>query len=183
MDMRSIYISNGTGVIILLMLLYVSRSKIQRDTPEDRVYSMMVIGVMFGCIMEAFSYAIDGQVFPGSRVLNYIANTYLFTANLLLPFCVLVYADLGLYGDTKRIWEKYKPQVIIGAIFIAANVVNYFIPIVYYISDQNVYERRPFGYAYYLVILYFLITALIVTKRYERYIAAHRVYRKICSGN
>ena len=168
MDMRSIYISNGTGVIILLMLLYVSRSRIQRDTPEDRVYSMMVIGVMLGCIMEAFSYAIDGQVFPGSRALNYIANTYLFTANLLLPFCVLVYADLGLYGDTKRIWKKYKPQVIIGAIFIAANVVNYFIPIVYYISDQNVYERRTFGYAYYLVILYFLITALVVTKRYER---------------
>ena len=55
MDMRSIYITNGTGIFILLMLLYVSRTKILRDTHEDRIYSAMVFGVMLGCIMEAFS--------------------------------------------------------------------------------------------------------------------------------
>ncbi len=168
MDLRSIYIANGVGVLILLMLQYVSRAKIQRDTLEDRLYSYMILGVMLGCIMEAFSYAIDGQVFTGSRILNYIANTYLYCANLLLPFGVLAYFDLSLYGNPNRIWERYKPQIIIGAIMIAANVVNYFVPITYYVTDQNVYERRPFSYAYYIVILYYLITAFLVTKRYER---------------
>ena len=168
MDMRSIYITNGTGIFILLMLLYVSRTKILRDTHEDRIYSAMVFGVMLGCIMEAFSYAIDGQVFTGSRILNYVANTYLYTANLLLPFGVLAYIDLGLYDNPKRIWKHYKPQIIIGAIMISLNVVNYFVPIIYYISDQNVYERRPLSYVYYFVILYYLVTAFLLTKRYER---------------
>ena len=168
MDLRSIYIANGTGIFILLMLLYVSRTKILRDTQEDRLYSAMVFGVILGCAMEAFSYTIDGQIFPGSRILNYIANTYLYTANLLLPFCVLTFVDLGLYGDTKRIWKLYKPQIIIGVIMIAANIVNYFIPITFYISDQNVYERRPFSYVYYVVIVYYLVTAIILKKRYEK---------------
>ena len=168
MDLRSIYIANGTGILILLILLYVSRTKIQRDKNEDRIYTFMVFGVMLGCFMEAFSYTIDGQVFAGSRILNYIANTYLFCANLLLPFCVLVYVDLGLYDDTERIWKNYKPQIIIGAVMIALNVVNYFVPITYYITDQNVYERRPLSYVYYFVILYYLITALLLTRRYEK---------------
>ena len=168
MDLRSVYIANGVGIFMLLMLLFASRTKILRDTKEDRVYSAMVLGVMLGCFMEAFSYAIDGQVFPGSRILNYIANTYLFTANLLVPFCVLAYVDLGLYGDPKRIWKRYKPQIIIGIVMICLNVVNFFIPITYYITEQNSYERRPLSYAYYFVIMYYLITAIILQKRYER---------------
>ena len=177
MDLRSIYIANGAGVFALLMLVYVSRTKIQRDTLEDRIYSAMVFGVMLGCFMEAFSYTIDGQVFPGSRIPNYIANTYLYCANLLLPLGVLAYVDLGLYGDTKRIWQRYKPQIIIGAIMIAANIVNFFIPITYNITDQNVYERRPFGYAYYVAIFYFLATAYFVTKRYEKENGARAFFR------
>ena len=88
MDMLSIYIANGVGIFILLILLYASQTRIKRWHTEDKIYLAMVLGVMLGCCMEAFSYTIDGNVFTGSRVLNYIANTYLFTANLLLPFCV-----------------------------------------------------------------------------------------------
>lgn len=168
MDLRSVFISNGVGVAILLVLMYVSRTKVQRRHVEDRLYSFMVIGVMLACFMEAASYALDGKVFPGSRVLNYIANTYLFTVNLLLPFSMLVYIDLGLYGDPGRIWKKYKPQIIIGAIMLAVNIVNFFVPISYYISPQNVYERRPVSYVYYFVILYYAISAIVVTHRYEK---------------
>ena len=98
MDLRSIYIANGVGVIILLILRYTSREKILRRHTEDRLYTFLVFGVMLGCVMEALSYALDGRAFPGARILNYIANTYLFTVNLVLPFILLVYVDLGLYG-------------------------------------------------------------------------------------
>ncbi|MDO4796828.1 MAG: GGDEF domain-containing protein [Coriobacteriales bacterium] len=168
MDLRSIFISNGVGVFILLMLLYVSRAKIIMNRAEDRLYSFMVFGVMLACVMEASSYALDGRLFPGAKLLNYIANTYLYSVNLLLPFAVLAYVDLGLCGDTKRIWRCYKPQIIIGIAMFAANAINFFIPISYYISPQNVYERRPFSYVYYIVILYYCISAMVVTSRYEK---------------
>ena len=168
MDLRAIFIANGTGIFILLMLQYASRAKILRQHAEDRIYSFVVWGVMLGCFMEAFSYALDGRLFMGARLLNYIANTCLFTVNLLLPFCVLVYVDLGLYDDPKRIWKRYKPQIAIGVIMLTANVVNFFVPISYCITAQNVYERRPFSYVYYFVIVYYLVTGIIVTKRYEK---------------
>ena len=87
MDMRSIYIANGVGIFILLMLQYTSRTKIQRSRPEDRIYSFMVIGVMLGCAMEAFSYTLDGRVFPGARALNYAANTCLYTIIIAVAGC------------------------------------------------------------------------------------------------
>lgn len=168
MDLRSIFVANGTGIIILIILNYVAHSKTIRNHAEDKIFSFMVYGVMLGCFMEVFSYVLDGRVFPGSIVLNYIANTYLFSVNLLLPFCVLIYVDLTLYDDSERIWKYYKPQIFIGLIMFSLNIVNYFIPITYYISAQNVYERRPVSYLYYVVILYYCISAMLVTRRYEK---------------
>ena len=86
---------------------------------------------------------LDGRVFPGSRLLNYAANTYLYSLNVLLPFFVMVYVDLGLFGDPGRIRKRYMPQIVVGILMIALNLLNYSVPVIYYITEQNVYERRP----------------------------------------
>ena len=150
------------------MLRYTSKAKFARQHTEDHIYAFLVFGVMMACFMEALSYTIDGKLFNGARLLNYIANIYLYSVNLLLPFFVLVYVDLGLYGDKKRIWKKFKPQIIIGIFMFSMNIVNFFIPISYVITDQNVYERRPFSYVYYFVILYYCISSYLVARRYEK---------------
>ena len=168
MELKSIFISNGVGVVLLALLAFVSRTKVQRRRTEDKLYTIMIIGVMLGCCMEALSYMLDGRLFPGARLLNYIANTYLFSVNLLLPFCVLVYIDLGLYGDPSRIWKKYKAQIVAGAVMFILNIVNFFVPISYYITPENVYERRPLSYVYYFVILFYVITAMVITHKYEK---------------
>lgn len=168
LDYRSIYLANGVGIFLLLMLHYTSKARINRHHVEDRLYTFMISGVMGGCFMEMFSYSIDGKVFPGSIILNHIANTYLYTINLLLPFTVLVYVDYVYYGDLKRIWKHYKPQIFAGMIMYLINIVNLFTPISYHITEQNIYERRPVGYIYYVIILFYCLTALFVTKRYER---------------
>lgn len=167
-DLKSIYIANGVGVFILLLLHFTSRTKILRNHAEDKLYSYMVFGVMIGCIMEALSYTIDGLLFPGSRFINYVINTYLYSVNLLLPFCVLIYVDLGLYHDPSRIRKHYKPQIFTLIAMLLLTCVNFFVPIVYYITEDNVYERRPLSYVYYFAILFFLITAVIMTRRYEK---------------
>ena len=64
MDLRSIYISNGVGIFMLLILYYASRAMIQRHRPEDRVYSFMVFCVALACFMEAFSYTLDAGYSP-----------------------------------------------------------------------------------------------------------------------
>lgn len=99
----------------------------------------MVFGVMLGCVMEALSYTLDGKTFAGARALNYAVNTYLFSFNLLLPFGLLVYVDLGLYGNPGRIRKHYRPQIAVGAVMLALTVANFFVPICYYITKQNVY--------------------------------------------
>ena len=168
LDLRSVYVSNGTGIFILLILLYASHDRIQRGRLEDKIYAFMIFGVMMGCVCEILSYAIDGKVFPGCYFLSYISNTYLYTFNMLLPIAVLFYIDLGLYNDPSRLWKQYKPQIILAAVMILFNVVNYFTPVIFYVSPENLYSRRPLSYVYYVVIMYFFITALILNIKYEK---------------
>ncbi len=168
MNLRSICITNGIGVSILLMLYYASRARIRRHRVEDRLYRFMIFGVMLGSILEAFSYYLDGKVFPGAIMLNQASNTYLFTVNLLLPLSVLVYVDLGLYGDISRIWKRYRPQLIVCAMMLCLTLVNVFVPICYRITERNVYERMTLSYVYYVVILYYCVSSVLVTKRYEK---------------
>lgn len=168
LDLRSICVTNGVGIFILLMLLYVSKARNIQGRSEDKIFTFLIFGVMAGCFLETFSYLIDGRVFAGSVPLNYAANTFLYSFNLLLPLFVLIYVDLGLYEDPGRIWKKYKPQIIIGIIMISLNIVNYYIPVIYDISAANVYSRKPLSYVFYLVILYYLLTALFVTRKYEK---------------
>ena len=157
-NIRSILITDSVSVAILVILHYVARARVIRDRTEDRIYTVMVFGVMLGSIMDAFSFVLDGRVFPGARVLNYLINTYIFSANMLLPFFLLVYVDLCLYGRLDRIWRRYKAQIIIGIVMVAVNFVNYFVPISYYITEQNVYERRWFSYFYYVAIIYLFMS-------------------------
>ena len=41
MNLCAIYIANGTGVFILLVLHYVSRTRLRRHQFEDRLYSFV----------------------------------------------------------------------------------------------------------------------------------------------
>ena len=105
-DLRSIYIANGVGIFLMLVLLYAAKTKILRKDTEDKLFAFMIVGVMFGCVVEALAYTVDGQIFAGSRILNYAANTFLFTMNMLLPLTVLV------YFAANRLGSKYGKLVI-----------------------------------------------------------------------
>ena len=166
--LKAVIIPNAIGIALLIVLRFVARIKIVRDRLEDKVFVFNVYGVMLGCLFEALSYILDGHLFPGARVLNYALNTYLFSANMLLPFFLLVYVDLSLYGKVDRIWKKYKPHIIIGALMVLVNIVNYFVPISYTITSQNVYERRFFSYAYYVVIVFYFISIFFLLRKFKK---------------
>ena len=168
MNLRSVIIPNAVSVALLVILLFVARFKIIRDRTAGKVFSFIVYGVMLGSVVEALSYVLDGNLFPGARILNYAGNTILYTANMLLPFLLLVYVDLSLYGKMDRIKKRYKVQIIIGAIMVLVNLINYFVPVTYTITAANVYERRPFSYAYYVVIVYYFISIFALLRRFKK---------------
>ena len=168
MNLRSIIITNAISVALMLILRFIARTKITRDRPEDKIFVFIIYGVILGSVMEALSYAVDGKIFSGARVLNYAVNTVIYSANMLLPFFLLVYVDLSLYGQKDRIWKYYKPHIIIGAVMVALNVVNYFVPITYVITADNVYERRIFGYFYYVVIVFYFLSTFFLLQKYKK---------------
>ena len=50
MSLLPIYIANLTGMAILLILLYASHARTLRDRLEDRIFTGLVIGALFGGI-------------------------------------------------------------------------------------------------------------------------------------
>ena len=169
LNLLAICISNGVGIALMVMLIMVySTAKGRSNKKEDIVFLVMCYGIIAGCFCETLSFMIDGRVFTGSRIINYLANTYLYSTNLLLSLLLIFYVDLGIYGRSERLLAKYKTQITVSLLMISLNIVNFFYPIIYYISENNIYSRLPLGYSFYLAIIYNFATAYRVEIRYER---------------
>ena len=167
-NLLAIYIANGTGIALMLILLFVSKTKFQRKRVEDRIYLIMCYGIILGCLCESIGFTVDGHIFPFSRAINYVVNMYLFSFNLLLTLLFTFYIDLGIYGNPERIKENYKFHTILAIALISLNIINLFVPIIYDISAENVYSRCPLGYIYYVAIVYYFVTAYRTEKNYEK---------------
>lgn len=60
---------------------------------------------------------------------------------------------------------------------LCATILNLFTPIAYTVNEQNIYERKPFSYIYYIVIMFYLITAFVVNHQYEKRNGARSFFR------
>ena len=176
MELRAVCISNGIGVLLMSFLLYVSRTRRQRPSYKNRIFTFVALGVLVACIIEACSFIVDSRIFPGGRFLNYATNACLFTAGLVLPLFVLFYVDLGLYGDPERIPKCYRLHVVLLILMNLVNVINFFVPVSFYVTEENVYHRLPVGYIFYIVIFFYAASGIYVKRRYEKERGAHRFF-------
>ena len=168
MPLLPVYVANITGMVIVAILLYAAHARSLRDRLEDRIFSGLLLGTMMGCAMEMATWVLDGRTFPGALLLNQIANTYIYTFNAFLPLILIFYVDLCLYGDTRRFWIHYKPQIFVGIATLLVTVANYFTGIIYFFDEKNVYHRGPFNLVYYLVIVFFFATVYVTIWHFQR---------------
>lgn len=126
---------------LMLVILY-GTMKLRRDTSgtSNRLFFRLLWATVILLILEVVSWVFDGV--PGQSKWNYFFN-YLFAWLTSSVTCLLAsYIDYHIFGSYKRLKERWfyvHPFIITGMLL----AVNWFVPIIFSISPDNIYSREP----------------------------------------
>ncbi len=169
MNVVAVATSDYIGFVLLVSLLISSRIRRADDKhPEFKIYTVIVILTMIACVIDFVSFGVDGINAPGMRIVNILTNTYCFVANPIFVASWCLYEDLKFYRSKTRVKKIYTYAFIPAVIMVIIALVNIFYPIIFRVSNENVYERLPFSYAYYIVDIGYVIFSIVIFKSYER---------------
>lgn len=125
----------------LLVVLYITM-KLRKEVVgySSKLFFTLLWMVVLLLNLEVLSWVFDRV--PGKYNLNYFFN-FLFALLNSTVTCILAsYIDYHIYGSIERIRKrKYylQPFVLVGLLLI----INFFKPIIFSISADNVYSREP----------------------------------------
>ena len=159
-NLESIYVANVIGIVLIAVMIVCNLWRFQTRSLADRNLLMMMFLALTGCIADPISYTMKGL--PGllSRVTVYATSTWLFAANMLTSFFWVRFLSFHLNGGMPRRSRIAMNAVVIFGLVLL--VINIFIPLVFYIDEDNLYSRT-FLYPLFLAIDYMLVINSLVT--------------------
>lgn len=158
-NLESIYVTNVIGIVLIAVMIVCNLWRFQTRSRADKNLLMMMFLALTSCIADPFSYTMKGV--PGffPKIIVYATSTWLFAANMLAGFFWVRFLSFHLNGGMRR-----RSGVILNSVVgvcLALLVVNFFVPIVFSIDENNFYSRT-YLYPLYLTIDYLLIVNSLV---------------------
>ena len=159
-NLESIYVANIIGIVLIGVLIVCNLWRFQSKSRANRNLLMMMFLALISCIADPISYTMKGLPGTFPKVLVYATSTYLFAANMLAVFFWVRFLSFHLNGGMSRRSGTILNFVV--GIGLALLFVNFFVPVVFYIDENNLYSRTNL-YFVYLVIDYMLVVNSLVT--------------------
>lgn len=167
-DLPSIFIANGLGAALMLILIFSNRRKVRTVFLDEKLFLTMCILDLLMCLLETLTFVIDGRAFPGARGLILVSNAALFATNSLFSFSWVLYADYKLFGRLDRLRRIYPLVSLPAAAVVLLSVANLFTDVFFTVSADNVYSRTGLVYLTYLVTYGYLICGAVLVFRYRK---------------
>lgn len=158
MNLEAIIIANGFGVSLMVMLLVCAGKNIHINNLADRIFYAMIWATIMLCTVETSTFCIDGRTFAGAYQLNTILNVMLFATTTTFVYLWILYVDYKLFEDLERVKREFILAIPAAIVFVMA-ILNLFIPVLFRISDDNVYSRTPLIYVSFAVSFFYLFYA------------------------
>ncbi len=155
--------ANGIGVLLLVTTLLNFYRKYRSRNAEQKVFAAMLFANLSQCIVEAAPFLLEGNLFTGSVTLSIVLNTSLYVNNIVYSVLWSVYAELRVSSSPN--WLRIITKSLPGALVVLGTFVNLFVPIFFYVSHDNVYQRGPWFIYTYLISYAYLLMGTITAYR------------------
>ena len=167
MNLQAIIIANLTGFTIILFLQISRIINQAKVNTEDNAFNVLMWLCMIACLVEPLTFLVDGK--PGALChwINVLGNTYLYYANSTGTFLWLIYMDLNLFNDRRRIQKIYYKLAVPVTILIISLVFNIWGGFYFTVDAENVYHRQPAVYIFYIYLLSCAIYTIILYYIYK----------------
>lgn len=159
-SLTGIYIANMLGVILLLVLLIGNWRRIREMGFEYTWLLVAILCALGCCLIDPLIFTMDGKPGEGPRAVVLFGNTVLFAANLLTGFAWILFLGRHLNGGLKR-WHTVLLNTVLD-VGLATLLVNILYPVVFSVSEDNVYSRGPLYWLFIALDCLFLIDSVIL---------------------
>ena len=162
-NLQSIYVTDLVGVSILLIILLTRGWRLPARKEESRIMVALISISVVNCLVDLAVSLWDGRAGKIYHTLSYVGNTYLYLYSLVVGIGIIHMVILHIDRKTTGLHMIFFWMLCV--IEAALLILNFFFPIVFRISESNVYERGSYymlfviigfvlilyGYAYYLL--------------------------------
>lgn len=151
------------SLIVILLVIYLKKDVYSFS---GRMFKIIIITNIFLLIFEGSSYIFNGVDNAFSWYMNYSLNSIIILGTPLIGCFFAIYIDHKIYVSKERLKKRlfYFHPLIIGVVL---SIANFFAPVLFTISSENVYSREPFIFVNVatLYILLFYIFILVFKNR------------------
>ena len=128
----------------ILVFMYTRREKTSEKTMSQRLIEYLKISIMVYLVLNTIVQILDGAVFEGGYIINYISNVALFITTVLPGFIYLIYCDDKVFAGAGNV----KRRILLYSIPVAVNTLislsTPFTHTLFYINEFNTYVRGEF---------------------------------------
>ena len=145
-------------LFVLLVTIYLKRDVYSFSS---KMFRMIIITNLAMLILEVFSWTFEGADGQFAWYLNYIFNFVLVLLTPLIACLWASYIDHKIFNSIERVKKRfyYMYPLLICAIFI---LINFFTPVLFTVSEDNIYNREPFIWVNALTMYSLLVYTIIL---------------------
>lgn len=146
-----IYVVNIFGAVLLAVVAAGNIWRLQRRNIENTSLMIMLILGFINCIVDPLVFSAEKQSGQLAYLFNLYGNGWQYASNMACSFLWFIFLTQHICGGVSKIHRGIlKTAATIGLLGV---VVNFFVPFIYSIDENNAYQRL-WGYWMYTVIDY-----------------------------
>jgi len=145
-DLSLITMSNFLGIMLLVVLSLGNLWRFRDRSPENMALILLMFFSFTNCLVDPLVYAFDGK--PGLlyRAIIVGGNTWLFFAQISSAVVWVYFFSYHLNGSVSKNQKRFLKIVTWGCV--AMLTINLFFPLVFDVSETNVYCRKPIFFVF-----------------------------------
>lgn len=167
-NLPAVLVANGVGITLMIILMFSGRKRIRAVSLDSKIFHWMCRLCLLQCVLESFSFLVDGKLFPGARACVILSNAAIYLLNTLFVYLWLCYVDYKLFEDPMRVKKYYIIWAIPAMAACGMSLANLYTPVFFGVTQQNVYYRAPHYLLAYAITYSYLVLGAALALRYRK---------------
>lgn len=162
-------------IILLIFIIGISRTKGDRFDYKNKLLTSIFLLSILLLVLEILSNAIDGVSGGFAKSTNYVSNGLMLVMTPVLISHIASYLDFSIFESRSRLakrWYYTQPFIIMFILVVA----NMFYPVLYDISDENVFSKGPLHLVLFISILIIYVYLMIGVIKNREHIKTNVVF-------